>query len=171
MKGTVPMKINIQPLLRGEKDNIPFCFTEDMRGFSPDITEGSFKAEGKVKNFSGYMLLEGEVEAQFSAICGRCSRSTKQNLKACVSRPVAQTLIQEDDDYILASENGELDIRDAVEEAVFMEIPVRFLCKEECKGLCPKCGADLNNTSCSCVEDKTDPRLSKLRVYLNNLEE
>ncbi|MBO7737565.1 MAG: DUF177 domain-containing protein [Clostridia bacterium] len=142
-----------------------------MRSFSPDITEGSFKAEGKVKNFSGYMLLEGEVEAQFSAICGRCSRSTKQNLKACISRPVAQTLLQEDDDYILASENGELDIREAVEEAVFMEIPVRFLCKEECKGLCPKCGADLNNTSCSCVEDKTDPRLAKLREYLNNLEE
>ena len=97
MKGTVPMKINILPLLRGEKDNIPFCFTEDMRGFSPDITEGSFKAEGKVKNFSGYMLLEGEVEAQFSAICGRCSRSTKQNLKPCISRPVAQTLLQEDE--------------------------------------------------------------------------
>ncbi|MBO5981396.1 MAG: DUF177 domain-containing protein, partial [Clostridia bacterium] len=141
------MKINILPLLRGEKDNITFCFTDDMRGFSADITEGSYKAEGKVKNFSGYMLLEGEIKAEFFATCGRCSKGTKQILKARVSRPVAQTLTQEDDDYIIALENGELDIREAVEEAVFMEIPVRFLCKEDCKGLCPKCGADLNNTS------------------------
>ncbi len=165
------MKINILPLLRGEKDNISFCFTEDMRAFSSDITEGKYTATGKVKNFSGYMLLEGEVDMEFSATCGRCSCSTKQNLKACFSRPVAQSLNQEDDDYILASENGDMDIREAVEEAVYMEMPVRFLCKEDCKGLCPKCGANLNDTSCSCVEDKTDPRLAKLREYLNNLEE
>ena len=171
MKGTVPMKINILPLLRGEKDNIPFCFTDDMRGFSPDITEGSYKAEGKVKNFSGYMLLEGEVDMHFTAVCGRCSKSTEHTLKAAFSRPVAQRLNEEDDDYIIAEENGDVDIAEAVSEAVYMEMPVRFLCKEDCKGLCPMCGTDLNDSSCSCVEKKEDPRLNKLRELLKDLEE
>jgi uncharacterized protein len=171
MKGTVQMKINILPLLRGEKDKITFSYSCEAKDFSPDISEGEININGYIKNFSGYMLLEGDIDMAFSALCGRCAKTSKHSVKTSFSRPVAQKLNQEDDEYILASENGDVDITEAVEEAVFSEMPVRFLCKEDCKGLCPICGVDLNDTSCSCVEEKCDPRLAKLREYLNNLEE
>ena len=171
MKGTVQMKINILPLLRGEKDLIPFSYTDTLNGYAEDIQGGAMAVSGKVKNFSGYMLLEGEVDMHFAAVCGRCSKSTEHTLKAAFSRPVAQRLNEEDDDYIIAEENGDVDIAEAVSEAVYMEMPVRFLCKEDCKGLCPMCGTDLNDSSCSCVERKEDPRLNKLRELLKDLEE
>lgn len=171
MKGTVQMKINILPLLRGEKAYIPFSFTADMTGVTEDITSGEYEATGKLSNFSGYMLLEGRVCMSFSAVCGRCGKNTEHKIEAQFSRPVAQKLTEEDDEYIIAAENGDVDIDEAVSEAVYMEMPVRFLCKESCKGLCPVCGADLNDTSCSCVNKEIDPRLAKLREYLDSIEE
>ena len=164
------MKINILPLLRGEKAYIPFSFTSDMTGVTEDIISGEYEATGKLSNFSGYMLLEGTVCMSFTAVCGRCGKSTEHKIMAQFSRPVAQKLTEEDDEYIIAAENGDVDIDEAVSEAVYMEMPVRFLCKETCKGLCPLCGADLNDTSCSCVTKEIDPRLAKLREYLDNIE-
>lgn len=164
------MKINILPLLRGEKANIPFSFKADMTGITSDILSGEYEAKGTLSNFSGYMLLEGEVDMVFDAVCGRCGKCTAHKLKARFSRPVAQELNEEDDEYIIAAENGDVDIDEAVSEAVYMEMPVRFLCKETCKGLCPVCGTDLNDSSCSCVAKAVDPRLAKLREYLDTLE-
>lgn len=171
MKGTVQMEINILPLLRGENKTVSFSGSVDMAEQSEDISEGKATVSGTVKNFSGYMLLEAKVDMHFSALCGRCGKSTPHVMAAQLSRPVAQKLTEEDDDYLIADENGMLEVGEAVMEAIYMELPVRFLCSESCKGLCPICGCDLNDTSCSCVEKKVDPRLAKLREYLESIEE
>ncbi len=164
------MVISILPLLKGEKDVIPFSYTVSLENVSEDVQSGFGEVTGKIKNFSGYMTLEGEVDMHLQAVCGRCGKCTEHNIKSAFSRPVAVSLTEEDDDYILADENSDVNIDEAVNEAVYMEIPVRFLCNPACKGLCPKCGTDLNCASCSCVEEKGDPRLAKLREYLEKIE-
>ena len=61
----------------------------------------------------------------------------------------------------------ELDLCEAVQEQVIMALPVRPLCREDCRGLCPVCGADLNEESCTCAEKTVDPRwkaLSELKI-------
>ena len=51
---------------------------------------------------------------------------------------------------------------------VTLELPFQLLCREECKGLCPVCGADLNETTCNCNTKKVDPRLEKLKMLLDS---
>jgi len=57
----------------------------------------------------------------------------------------------------------ELDISPLIREAVLMSVPIAALCREDCAGLCPRCGADLNKGKCTCQPESTDPRWSELK--------
>ena len=60
-------------------------------------------------------------------------------------------------------EGDVIDFRDAVQEQVIMAIPMQPLCREDCRGLCPGCGANLNLEKCRCRPDDVDPRLAILK--------
>ena len=57
----------------------------------------------------------------------------------------------------------EIDLVEAIQEQVVLALPLRPLCREDCKGLCPGCGADLNQGACECAEKPVDPRFSVLK--------
>ena len=59
-----------------------------------------------------------------------------------------------------------LDIMPQIRESVYTLLPTKILCKEDCAGLCPECGADLNLGKCSCVKQIADPRLESLRNFV-----
>jgi uncharacterized protein len=60
----------------------------------------------------------------------------------------------------------EVDISAIVKEMLVLEIPLRYLCQDSCKGLCPRCGQNLNVKSCSCVPVQGDPRFAVLKQLL-----
>jgi uncharacterized protein len=65
--------------------------------------------------------------------------------------------------------NGVL-LEDVVKEQLLLAAPLRALCKEDCKGLCPHCGANKNSTDCECIEKRTDPRWDALAQVKNKLK-
>jgi len=75
----------------------------------------------------------------------------------------------EEDDYVTIPAVGEAryDIFPRVREALILEIPIKLLCREDCKGVCMKCGANLNREECRCGPGSGDPRWGKLRRFLN----
>ncbi len=64
-----------------------------------------------------------------------------------------------------------LDVEPLVSEAVLLEEPLRVLCRQDCKGICPTCGKDLNEGPCECRDDEIDPRLERLKEFLGSGEE
>ena len=78
----------------------------------------------------------------------------------------------EEDDLVLLTESeaAGYDILPHVREAVILELPMRYLCSEECKGLCARCGANLNRGRCACGESEDDERWAPLKKLLNNDE-
>ena len=71
-----------------------------------------------------------------------------------------------------AFEGYTVDLSEAVKDALVLQLPMRFLCKEDCRGLCPKCGVNLNTGSCSCREGEDDVNpFSVLRSIVENDEE
>jgi uncharacterized protein len=60
-------------------------------------------------------------------------------------------------------ENGLIDTAEVVREQILLAIPDQVFCREDCKGLCPKCGANLNLIDCKCSDDDIDPRWAALR--------
>jgi uncharacterized protein len=65
----------------------------------------------------------------------------------------------------------DLDLEELLREQVMLNAQMKPLCSETCKGLCPKCGRDLNTGSCSCVQKETDPRLEVLKKLLDKGKE
>ena len=169
-KREVPMKIDISPLLRAEATKLDFSFDLDApEDFAGAHFENSIKISGVVNNQAGYMTLDATALLDYSTCCARCMTDISGTFELKLEKPIALrgSLQNEDsDDYVIV-ENGKIDIDELLEESVVMDFPMRFLCKEDCKGLCFKCGKDLNFGDCDCPKKEIDPRLAKLSKLLD----
>ena len=117
------------------------------------------------------LLLAGiSVSAVVEAECARCLKAVSLEISGelmylyCSQDP--QTI--EDDEYMpveIEHFGRVLDVMPQIEESIYTLIPTKILCREDCKGLCPNCGADLNYGECSCRNENIDPRLEALRNF------
>lgn len=112
-------------------------------------------------NVGDAILLTGSARACVHTECARCLTEVIEDLDGDLEGYylIDPDAVPEDRDagefsYVLPDET--VDISDAVLAALVVETPVAFLCDEDCKGLCPKCGADLNEGPCGCKEDEYD---------------
>jgi len=76
--------------------------------------------------------------------------------------------IEEDDLTTAFYENDEIDLAQLMEEQFYLSLPMKPLCTEDCKGLCPQCGKNLNRDTCDCKRDWDDPRFAALRELKRN---
>ena len=164
------MLIDISPILRGETDIIDIDYSVAPPADFDDIRfTGDISVRGRVKNMAGYMTLEISAAVPFTAHCSRCWKEIASEFTLDFSKRIAEknTLQNEDnDDYIIIEKNN-IDIDSPLLEAILLEFPMTFLCKEDCRGLCPKCGKDLNEGDCSCPKKEIDPRLEILKKLLD----
>jgi uncharacterized protein len=120
---------------------------------------------------TGQVLVRGAVEAPLLHECRRCLTPVHRTLKAEVAlvwTDPGEAGAESDDDSeevrVLEPGVGEIDLGEAVREELILAAPAYVLCREDCKGLCPRCGADLNEGPCECVDDDRDPRWDPLRT-------
>ena len=98
----------------------------------------------------GYIVLTANCSVHYVTECARCLEKLDGTCEIEFVRTVALSLEGQDenDEYILVGENSVLNIDEDVKEEIFLSLPTRSLCKDDCKGLCPECGANLNQTKC-----------------------
>ena len=166
------MKIDLKPIISGQVNAIPVdCEIEIIPEAAPDdvVFTGPAAVKGEISGSDKYMSLKAEVSAPYRTRCARCLKDIEREFVSEIDKPVARagTLEDEDtDDYIIA-ENSELLLDLPVLDCVVLEFPMRVLCKEDCRGLCPKCGKDLNEGDCGCDLREPDPRLAVLAQLLD----
>ncbi len=128
-------------------------------------------------NYAGErIVVKVSVSARFTLPCSRCLADTGLAIAGDLRylftlRPVREESEENDgadedgeiDLIPLDSFQGEVDFAPYIWEALVLHLPEGVLCAETCKGLCPICGKDRNETDCDCEEDRTDPRLAVLR--------
>lgn len=103
--------------------------------------------------------VEGDGTARVVLVCSRCLENYEDTLTVPVLEQFSQhpeEQIADEDVHVV--ETDRIDMRPYVEEAALLEIPFVPLCREDCLGLCPECGANRNERDCGCVRDKKDPR-------------
>ena len=114
--------------------------------------------------------LRAEYEGRFSLNCARCLEPLSQALKESfdlIFRPLGvdggapDRSISTSDTEIGYYQDGGLELEDVLREQVLLSLPVRALCRQDCKGLCPGCGRNLNSEACIC-EAPSDPRWTAL---------
>lgn len=141
---------------------------------------GGLKAKGRVDAIPEHVgpkeviydiRLRAEYAGDFEVPCARCVEPVVHQLKGdfdLVFRPAGADL-GSDERAISTSETeigyyqgGGLTLEDVLREQVLLSLPVRTLCREDCKGLCPRCGRNLNAETCNCGETPSDPRWKAL---------
>lgn len=124
------------------------------------------RISGAVRNMAGALQLEGEAGTILDTRCDRCLKPLAVEFTVPVTTLLAEELEDEENDEIVLLENGQADLDDIFSTACILSLDGRHLCSEECKGLCPTCGADLNEGPCGCKKE-LDPRFAALAKLLD----
>lgn len=158
------MFIALEGLFNGGIDCIPldceFDFSaEKFGGVFPFTTP--VKLKGEIKNTAGIVTIDALAVFSMDVVCDRCADEITLDFEVEVRHGLVHTLNDEDnDDYILL-EDMQLDLKQLTLEDIYLALPGKLLCKDDCKGLCPQCGANLNEGSCNCKKP-IDPRWEAL---------
>jgi uncharacterized protein len=119
-----------------------------------------------------HIRVHGAVNTSIVLTCSRClaehaaaveSRFTIFYTRADGNQPEDEVELGEEDLISAAYSGDEIDFDDEIAAQVLLEIPYKPLCSEECRGLCPDCGADLNNSACSCSDKRSSMAFSTLK--------
>jgi uncharacterized protein len=106
------------------------------------------------------VVTRGTIQAPWRAACSRCVQPVEGDITVHVHELFEPEPL-EGETYRL--DEDALDLEPLVRDALLLELPAAPLCDPECRGLCPTCGADRNETTCDCTFDELDPRWAALR--------
>ncbi|MBQ0109387.1 MAG: DUF177 domain-containing protein [Clostridiales bacterium] len=160
--------LDLKKLIDGSVDSVSFFATIDACDLADDVIEGNVHASGEIVNHSGFITLSGVVKPDFKATCARCGKEFLYKTPFNINAKLTDKLANEDEDEFVIIEDNLLDVEELVRSEAVLELPSRFLCKDKCKGLCPKCGCDLNVATCSCDVKDHDPRWDALKNYFED---
>ncbi|HEX8275630.1 MAG TPA: DUF177 domain-containing protein [Longimicrobiaceae bacterium] len=115
------------------------------------------------------VFVRGKVRGKVKMPCRRCLTETEHELDETVDFLFDEIRSDEEEEmegevYPLPERGDELDLTDAVREQVLLRVPQYVLCREECRGLCPRCGADLNEAPCGCGPEEEDSPWGALKT-------
>ena len=177
------MKLDLRPLLAGDR-LLRFDYELSLDTASEDTASylsgvgfpSPMKVNGEITNTAGYMRMTLTMSVDYCAKCARCLSDVNGEFTLSLEKTVApRNLLGDLDedklDEFAIIEDGFLDIDEQLLEQLEMEFPMRFLCKEDCLGLCSKCGKNLNEGQCDCDHTEFDPRLEPLRKLLEKMKE
>lgn len=125
-------------------------------------------AVGQVRNTAGVLVMTGELTTRLHGNCDRCVKPIERDLTIPLDAVLVTELENEDydDPWTFELDGDQADLDEILTTAVVLSMDSKLLCDENCKGLCPGCGADLNVGSCSC-KPQLDPRMAVLQQLLN----
>ena len=139
----------------------------DLRyGESFPVTEPVL-ADGTVRNTAGVLLMKGQVKTCIHGVCDRCAADFDREIEFPIDVVLVTELANEEneDEWVFPLEGDSADLDDIVRTVFVLNLDSKLLCKEDCKGLCCRCGKNLNDGPCSCQKE-LDPRFAALKQLL-----
>jgi uncharacterized protein len=165
------MVLDLRDLLLSPGGTEPFDYAPDLSELLSESVLaiiGEPRAVGSVRNGAGLLTLTADVSATARRVCARCLKEFDAPLERRVSVTLAREEDSEQEDinkYVISGDR--VDVDDIVTAELILNEDFVVLCKEDCKGLCELCGADLNDGPCGCVR-APDPRMAKLGRLLED---
>ncbi|MBQ4332239.1 MAG: DUF177 domain-containing protein [Clostridia bacterium] len=163
------MLLQCRPLFMGEEKSLPIDTELDFsqveyQGTNP--LANPVRVTGAVTVRAGVVQLSARAAFTFHGRCDRCLTPFDEAYDIPLENTLVATLEnEENDDYILLDQYR-LDLDDLVMADILLELPYKSLCREDCRGLCPMCGKNLNEGLCGCNRKSVDPRLAVLGQLL-----
>lgn len=167
------MRLNLKDVIHVPGAVLPFSFTLDLSelefGGERPVRE-PVEVTGQVRNMAGALVFTAQGATTLSLHCDRCGKPFRREKVVDYETLLATELAGEEQDDIVLLDGDELDAGALMRETFVLEMDSKNLCKEDCKGLCSGCGADLNVEPCRCKKEG-DPRLAALGKFFEQAEE
>ncbi len=125
-------------------------------------------ASGTVRNTAGVLVMTGTIRTCLHGTCDRCADDFTRDVELPIDVVLVTELANEDseDEWVFHLEADSADLEDIVRTVFVLNMDSKLLCKPDCKGLCCRCGKNLNNGPCGCQKE-LDPRFAALRQLLD----
>lgn len=171
------MLLYVAVLKRGEGQFLPYnaeVLLSSLEGGFSELEQSPLKVALEAAYFSERVIIKGEWEVNIIAECSRCLEKTFYSVKENFYEEFTHLQGSGEQDEGLAKENIEkgdvfafkgevLNLTEFLRQSILMALPLKVLCREDCKGLCVVCGRNRNKEQCNCTQENIDPRLSMLQ--------
>ena len=167
------MRIELENLEGGKGDFAHVYKPEDLNPVDERVNLIAPAAiNGKVRLSGDEVFVNGHLDTRARVECDRCLKPVELPVNADFtleyisgseyeSSEVAE--LTEAEMSVSVFDGNGIDVDEIVKEQILLAVPTRMLCREECKGICPQCGTDLNTGDCDCVTNDIDPRWAALK--------
>ena len=150
--------------------SVPFTASVDLHdlrfGTSFPVSE-PVTASGTVRNTAGVLVMKGVINTTLHGVCDRCASDFDSDVELPIDAVLVKELSNEEneDEWVFPLEGDSADLEDIIRTIFVLNMDSKLLCSEDCKGLCCRCGKNLNDGPCSCQKE-LDPRFAALRQLL-----
>ncbi len=162
------MRLNLREIIEVPGGSVPFQCELDTQGLDfPSVLEykGRPLAQGRVYNEAGVLHMGGTLKAEMTCVCDRCG-SRFDSVKLTQLDAVIVEEEAEDHPEFFVLDGDEIDLDEILSTLFILDMDMKFLCREDCKGLCSTCGKNLNLGPCGCRKE-IDPRFAVLEQLLD----
>ena len=167
------MIVDISQIIKVNDESLSFSCYEDVSASEnyPDVCRflSPVKVEGTITNLNGIfqVVAKGNVFAEM--ICGRCLKPVKVEIPVEIFENFSITGNEKEETETFSGDS--IDLTSVAARGILTGLPMKVICDNDCKGLCPICGKDLNEGDCSCDTSVIDPRFESLRSLFKLDEE
>jgi uncharacterized protein len=133
----------------------------------PDLTLNRLVGSALITRTNQGILIQADLRAALELECVRCLNPVRQRLNTHFTELYAFSRRFMTEAGLIMPETGIIDLTPVLREYMLLEVPFSPLCRPDCKGLCPQCGNNLNETTCQHEDETGDPRLAALKDLLD----
>ena len=164
------MLLGLNKIIDNPGASVAFSTSVDLSdlcyGVSYPVTE-PVVAEGMVRNTAGVLVMTGSITTAIHGICDRCASPFDRDIYFPIDVVLVTEMANEEneDEWVFPLEGDSADLDDIVRTVFVLNLDSKLLCKEDCEGLCHRCGKNLNDGPCNCQKE-LDPRFAALKQLL-----
>ena len=165
------MRLDLRELIVNPSLRLPFHAELEMDELDfPSVKEYLTPptADGVVYNEAGILHMQGTITANMLCICDRCGQEFESKKETAVNAVLVGEESEENPELFVL-EGTEVNVQEVLSTCFILDMETKFLCREDCKGLCARCGKNLNMGPCSCGKE-IDPRFAVLGQLLDKSE-
>ena len=165
--------LKVADALKHPGQSYPFtadAVIDEMEVLGDPVVFSDIAVHGEYVGSGDTVSLEAVATATVVTRCARCLETVRFPITAEIHAEYSRKPDPEDPDQY-CFETSELDLTDAIRDALLLELPLQNLCSENCRGLCPQCGINLNSDSCACRKEERENPFSVLQSIVDYDEE
>mgnify|MGYP000008498874 CR=1 FL=1 len=166
------MKIDVSDIVKTNGASMKVECSTELEDLGPEFSDYVFgepiRFSGTMVNVGGLLKLKGRLDAKYTVKCYRCLKDVNREMGIDIKEDILNPQTNTDDESYTYEDNY-VDIDRVLKDNIILNLPMKQLCSESCKGLCEICGNDLNIKECNCKKEQNiNPSLEALKKFFNS---